>query len=87
MSGGWLERAACRDLPIEESERLFFGNRTTDLFEGRRICMDCPVRLACLVEADKLEKPGTIAGAKKHVAGTWGGLFASERYRRRLVSS
>jgi hypothetical protein len=59
-----LADAACRDLP-EEEKRLFFSKNTT---KAVKICEQCTVREACLIEALSF-------GAQ----GVWGGTTYTER--------
>lgn len=81
MQKNWRDRAACGDLSLEESERLFFPSREgiADGYEARRICFGCPVRQACLEDAFAYEsrRPPN----KNHMAGIRGGLFVNERVR------
>lgn len=74
----WHARAACRpelrppDLTLAEWVDVFFPNRGDSVTAARRVCLECPVRDACLDHA--------LATGEKH--GIWGG--ASERARRRM---
>ena len=77
----WRHYAACRDLTAEESQRLFF-NRGRTPHETFELCESCPVRLACLAEADRWESVSTRAG--DYGAGVWGGLTVPQRQARRV---
>src|ERR671928_7011 len=67
----WRQRAACRDLPTE----LFFpageleDQAVEQAEEAKAVCMQCPVRTACLEFALLTNQP----------YGIWGGANASER--------
>lgn len=80
----WRQYAACRSFPPEDVDRLFFGNSTLGLAEGRLVCQECPVRPQCGLQADRFEV-GT-EGNSRHAAGTWGGESVRERIERRKAS-
>lgn len=75
----WKERAACADLTLEESERIFFGVGAAQL-EGARMCAGCPVWAECRDYADAFE-----SGINR-TFGVWGGEVASERVERRRAA-
>lgn len=77
----WRLSAECRRLTAAQVDRYFFGNRTSDLNEGRALCAICPVRDQCLELADQVETG--VEGTRRHMAGIWGGLYSSERRARR----
>lgn len=84
MSTEVRDHALCNDLTPQQSERLFFGMGSTPNL-AKRFCEHCPVREACLREADRLE-----AGLHpRDVAGFRGGLTSAQRVERRraLVSA
>lgn len=70
----WTEDASCGALPLEESERLFFGTNLRDRAKGKEMCGLCPVSIACLADALIHE-----VGDRKHRAGLRGGLSPEER--------
>lgn len=61
----WMHEAAC----TEADRELFFSDRVDRIAEAKEICRDCPVRIACLVDA--LER-----GENE---GVWGGTTGRER--------
>ncbi len=65
----WMADGKCRELPPE----TFFPSDGVGVEIARRICADCPVKLACLEYA--------LYNRIEH--GVWGG--ASERERRRIA--
>jgi len=69
MSADWMAEARCRDHPPS----VFFPSDGVGVEVARRICADCPVRLACLEYA--------LRNGIDH--GVWGGT--SERERRRIA--
>ena len=69
MDTEWMAIGKCRDLPPS----IFFPSDGVGVEVARKICADCPVRLACLEYA--------LVNRIDH--GVWGG--ASERERRRLA--
>lgn len=77
----WRLRAACARLTPAHADRFFFGSDVRDLEVGRTLCAGCPVREPCLELADGAEVGST--GRKDHMAGVWGGLYPSQRRRRR----
>lgn len=64
----WKLTAACRG-----QSRLFFSENKSDIGRAKRICDECPVKLACRQYSLIHHEP----------VGTWGGL--SERERRKLL--
>lgn len=70
MSGSqnWKEEALCKDLPIEEVDRLFFIGRGQSAKRARLFCAQCPVQKDCLNYS--------LAYGE---AGTWGGQTEEER--------
>lgn len=69
MDTEWMARGRCKDLPAE----TFFPSDGVGVDAARRICADCPVKVACLEYA-----------MENHIDhGVWGGT--SERERRRLA--
>jgi WhiB family transcriptional regulator, redox-sensing transcriptional regulator len=73
----WHADAACADMEVEESDRLFFcGQGQARLAnQAREICAVCIVRAECLAFA--LENP------EASEYGIWGGLSPSQRRRLR----
>lgn len=61
----WYERAKCAGLALGP----FFSGKPADIRYAKRVCEDCPVRLACLDEALGRDRQW----------GVWGGLSAPER--------
>lgn len=74
----WRKAAQCRDLTPFESEDLFFGSGGVSL-EAQRLCVECPVREACLDQAD-LEERGL---PRDFLTGFRGGETVSQRLKRR----
>lgn len=64
----WHAEAVCAQVDPE----IFFPEKGGSNREAKRICMSCPVRVACEREAAERDEP----------FGIWGGT--SERERRRL---
>lgn len=73
----WKERAACADLTLEESDRIFFGHGAAQA-EGVSMCRGCPVVAECRAYADSFEEASI-----KRVVGVWGGEYPAERIARR----
>ena len=69
MDADWLERRRCRDM----DSAIFFPSDGVGVQAARRICVECPVKAACLEHA--------LAQRIDH--GVWGGT--SERERRRIL--
>jgi WhiB family redox-sensing transcriptional regulator len=65
----WMVQGKCREFPPEK----FFPSDGVGVEIAKRICVDCPVREACLEYA--------LFHNIEH--GVWGG--ASERARRRMI--
>lgn len=81
MSTEVRDHALCNDLTPQQSERLFFGHGAIPTL-AKRFCEHCPVREACLREADRLE-----AGINaQHVVGFRGGLTSVQRVERRKAA-
>lgn len=75
----WTDAAACNELSLRESDRLFFNGDMADLYEGRRMCLEqCPVLETCRAEADLLEST-----SRHRIVGVIGGEFVRERLERR----
>jgi hypothetical protein len=66
---GWEERARCRTL----HPQMFLGPESS---VARAVCESCPVRLACLSSALRLER----GHPRSHLLGVRGGLSADERF-------
>ncbi|MGO9657371.1 MAG: WhiB family transcriptional regulator [Acidimicrobiales bacterium] len=67
-SGGWTERAACRDAPGSDFfSDLYRSHKAAEIAAAKAICAKCPVRKQCL-----------SAGLDEEF-GIWGGLTAEER--------
>ena len=64
MTLGWRDRAAC----LGKTHLEWDGPLTPELF---RICMTCPVRDECLIEA--------LDHEERSDAGVWGGTGPEER--------
>lgn len=64
----WASMAACRG---KDPDALFVAGRAQH--EAKRVCLDCPVRNSCLIEALENEIEW----------GVWGGM--TERERRELL--
>jgi WhiB family redox-sensing transcriptional regulator len=64
----WREQAACRGMP---TAWWFPEDGQPADPAARRICLGCPVRMACLTEAIERSEPD----------GVWGGLGPGERRR------
>lgn len=62
----WQEDAACRDLPWEEADRLFYPDGKAPA-ETMVLCNSCDVRTQC----------GTYGSSD--VYGTWGGVTSVQR--------
>jgi WhiB family redox-sensing transcriptional regulator len=71
--GGWRLRALCR---AEGQVDWFDVDTASDPRAARaqRVCRDCPVRLACLTDALRVETPSTRFGIR-------GGLTPADRNR------
>jgi WhiB family transcriptional regulator, redox-sensing transcriptional regulator len=69
----WVGKAACRQIPPADRDRIFFPDRTGSNVEAKLICQSCPVRRACL----------DFAIATGEHFGIWGGT--AERERRRIA--
>jgi len=72
MNATWRKRAACRGIDVD----VFYPDTEVDdeaASEAKLICVDCPVREACLEHAL----------AHREREGVWGGT--TERERRRIV--
>jgi WhiB family redox-sensing transcriptional regulator len=67
----WQLFAACDDLSLEESDRIFFPDRGGSVRTARLICSCCTVKDDCLAFA--LERPGEAE------FGVWGGTTSEER--------
>lgn len=65
----WLDRAACRDLPLEELEQFFVEAGRSISRETIRLCETCPVRRECLDHAYVNQIP----------SGYFGGMSPSRR--------
>ena len=65
----WRTQARCKGIDPE----IFYPVSDEDADEGKAICAECPVRLACL----------EYALAYRERDGLWGG--ATERERRRII--
>ena len=71
----WTERAACRDLPSDIADAVFFPKRGEtgaagpDWTDALAWCATCPVRDAC----------GQYAIDENLTYGMWGGLTPQER--------
>jgi WhiB family redox-sensing transcriptional regulator len=63
--------AACDDLSIEESDRIFFPGKGGNAKAARLICSGCTVKDDCLAFA--LERPQEASD------GIWGGTTPEER--------
>ena len=69
-SGGWTERAACRDAPGNDFfVDLCHSHKAAEIAAAKAICAKCPVSKQCL-----------SAGLEEEF-GIWGGLAAEERRR------
>jgi len=64
----WRDKAKCKDLPVEEADRLFFVGRGGKSRKAKRFCNGCPVRTECLAFASYYNEEGI-----------WGGLSDTER--------
>lgn len=73
----WMADAVCADLPLVETEALFFGEVWAARQEGIALCQACPVRIDCLDYASRNEATAQWAG----MTGTWGGLTVSQRVK------
>ena len=71
MNTEWMANGRCRDI----HPSVFFPSDGLGVEVAKQICVDCPVRAACLEYA--------LANRIDH--GVWGG--ASERERRRILRS
>jgi WhiB family redox-sensing transcriptional regulator len=69
MDTEWMRSGKCDDM----DPSIFFPNDGVGVEIARRICVDCPVKAACLEYA--------LVNRIDH--GVWGG--ASERERRRIA--
>jgi len=70
----WRDKAACLGAPDPDIWHAASGSQ--DERDAQAVCYGCPVRAACLADADRVEVPG-------HVWGVRGGLTAEERTARR----
>ena len=68
----WQIQAKCKDLSVEESERLFFVNKNRYITAARKFCSDCSVVELCLNAALSFES-----------AYIWAGTTEKERIRLR----
>ena len=64
----WREKAKCKDLPLEEVDRLFFVGRGEKTARGKSFCADCKVKVQCLNFAIYYGEEGI-----------WGGLHDNDR--------
>lgn len=71
MENQWMAKGNCRDV----HPSVFFPSDGLGVEVAKQICVDCPVRAACLEYA--------LENRIDH--GVWGG--ASERERRRIARS
>lgn len=62
---GWWRLAACRNLPLEVVDDLFFAkpNANSKHKKAKAICRGCPVRRDCFDEAVRLDTDGVFGGA------------------------
>ena len=64
----WRDKAKCKDLPLEEVDRLFFVGRGGKTTRGKSFCADCKVKVQCLNFAIYYGEEGI-----------WGGLHDNDR--------
>lgn len=64
----WRAKAKCKDLPLEEVDRLFFVGRGGKTTKGKEFCSNCKVKVQCLNFA-------LFYGEE----GIWGGLHDTDR--------
>ena len=69
----WTEIAACRGEPTD----TFFPNAGEGYARARRFCFQCPVRMACLVDALGAERELSRRSGMRH--GMFGGATPDER--------
>lgn len=58
----WQERARCKDLSIEESDKLFFLKRGGSPKKAQEFCAKCPVIEECRVDSILYGERGIWAG-------------------------
>lgn len=58
----WQSRAKCKDLSIEESDKLFFLGRGGSPIRAQKFCSGCPVQTECRQEAILYDEEGIWAG-------------------------
>jgi hypothetical protein len=85
----WWERANCKDVPIEDRERIFFPSKKHQILEevyaeAHELCRRCPVKKECLDSA--IEEEGRRAygyrGDKDHNARRQ--LFYDRKHKGRI---
>lgn len=66
----WMLEGACRDIPREELDRIFFALETdvSSAEKAKEICAACPVKQTCLEYA-----------LGRQDIGIWGGTTNEER--------
>lgn len=78
----WQTRGLCAHLPVEESDRLFFGIENREApgrliaaaNKARAICRRCPIEAACLTNA--------LLHDERY--GVWGGTSGRQREKLRV---
>lgn len=58
----WQNRAKCRNLSPEESDKLFFLGRGGSPIKAQEFCSNCPVQTECRQEAILYDEEGIWAG-------------------------
>jgi hypothetical protein len=58
----WQSRAKCKDLSVEESDKLFFLGRGGSPIRAQEFCAKCPVQEECRKEAILYDEQGIWAG-------------------------
>lgn len=78
----WEDSAVCRDLPLEESARVFFGQYTA--LEALALCAACPVVESCRALCDRLEHNSTD---RCQIVGVWAAETPRQRIDRRRAAA
>jgi len=67
----WRERAACRKTKVD----MVPGDSVRGVRRAKKVCSACPVRVRCLVDAEKM----TLEKGAGYTQGIWAGFTEQER--------
>jgi hypothetical protein len=67
----WRERAACRKTKVD----MVPGNNVGGIQRAKKVCSVCPVRVRCLIDAEKM----TLEKGAGYTQGVWAGFTEQER--------